>query len=137
MLTEDLVNLVYEVCQEKKLRAAVKCILQCASIPFVSTIAVALYMGPLGVLLGGAVGTGISYVYARGKFKSVVSIIRDDLTPQERERLMMRVRAALVDLGVAVGASVAFRQLTEPMKSEIAATVKKYLEYDHNMSVEH
>uniref|UniRef100_UPI00406DB584 Viral responsive protein n=1 Tax=Penaeus monodon TaxID=6687 RepID=UPI00406DB584 len=61
----------------------------------------------------------------------VVSIIRDDLTPQERERLMMRVRAALVDLGVAVGASVAFRQLTEPMKSEIAATVKKYLEYDH------
>lgn len=61
MLTEDLVNLVYEVCQEKKLRAAVKCVLQCASIPFVSTIAVALYMGPLGVLLGSCVLFFISF----------------------------------------------------------------------------
>ncbi|XP_063594121.1 uncharacterized protein LOC134771082 [Penaeus indicus] len=135
MLTADLLMLVYEVCHEKKLRAARDYILQCAAIPCVSIVAAAAAMGPLGVLLGGVLGSVVSYTYARGKFKSVVSIIRDDLTPQERERLAMRVRTAFVDLGISVGASVAFRHLTEPMKMAIAAIVKKYLECDHNMTV--
>ncbi|XP_047486913.1 protein C19orf12 homolog isoform X1 [Penaeus chinensis] len=135
MVTEDLLMLVYEVCQEKDLRAAVKTIFQCTAIPGVSVLACAVIMGPWGVLLGGTIGSLISFAYARGKFKSVISIIRDDLTPQERERLMMRVRTALVDLGISLGASVTFSQLTQPMKSEIVAIVKKYLEYDHNMAV--
>ncbi|XP_047486914.1 uncharacterized protein LOC125037758 isoform X2 [Penaeus chinensis] len=110
MVTEDLLMLVYEVCQEKDLRAAVKTIFQCTAIPGVSVLACAVIMGPWGVLLGSCV-----------RF-----FVHDDNDYEN---------TALVDLGISLGASVTFSQLTQPMKSEIVAIVKKYLEYDHNMAV--
>ncbi|XP_071532380.1 protein Nazo-like isoform X1 [Panulirus ornatus] len=85
--TQEVLSVVEQLCEEENLRVAFKESLKGGAIAGSSTVIGGLLAGPLGLALGGAVGGLTAAFLSQGKFKSVASIIRNDLTPAQKERL--------------------------------------------------
>nr|XP_053626372.1 protein C19orf12 homolog isoform X2 [Cherax quadricarinatus] len=93
--TKEVLHLVEQLCEEKQLRVAVRESVKGGMLAGGTTLIGGLLGGPFGLALGGAVG-GLTAAYlSQGKFKSVVSIIRHDLTAAQRQRLANSVHMFL------------------------------------------
>ncbi|XP_056641135.1 protein C19orf12 homolog [Diorhabda sublineata] len=51
--------------------------------------------GPIGIALGGTLGSITGAWCSKGKFKSVAEILRNDLSPNQQQKLIKHVKAAL------------------------------------------
>nr|XP_053656045.1 protein C19orf12 homolog [Cherax quadricarinatus] len=99
--TKEVLHLVEQLCEEKQLRVAVRESVKGGMLAGGTTLIGGLLGGPFGLALGGAVG-GLTAAYlSQGKFKSVVSIIRHDLTAAQRQRLANSVHRILNDVSAA------------------------------------
>ncbi|ROT82570.1 viral responsive protein [Penaeus vannamei] len=132
---DALLNLVCGICEEKKLRPSMKYTAGGTLAVALTTGVGVLLFGPVGFLAGSATGGLVSFLYTRGKFKSAARIIMEDLTPEERERLLMRVKGVLENFGYTVVNSENFSQLRGPIASEIAAIVKAFLEAERGLTL--
>ncbi|XP_046393769.1 uncharacterized protein LOC124161489 [Ischnura elegans] len=54
-----------------------------------------LFMGPVGLLIGGVVGSALTSWGYWGTYRSLVSIISEDLTPKQQEQLVNALQRAL------------------------------------------
>ncbi|KAG8229290.1 hypothetical protein J437_LFUL011136 [Ladona fulva] len=54
-----------------------------------------LLMGPVGLLVGGVIGSVMTTASAWGKYKSLVVVIMNDLTPKQQEQLVQALQEAL------------------------------------------
>ncbi|XP_045608661.1 protein C19orf12 homolog isoform X2 [Procambarus clarkii] len=96
--TSEVLSLVTQVCEEEKLRVAMKESIKGGFLAGGSTMIGGLLGGPLGLAIGGTIG-GLTAAYlSQGKFKSVAAIIQNDLTPGQKERLANSVRIILSDI---------------------------------------
>ncbi|XP_068244250.1 protein Nazo-like isoform X1 [Palaemon carinicauda] len=98
--TAEALSLVTQICEEEKLRVAVKESVKGGFIAGGATILGGLFGGPIGLAIGGTLGGCTAAYLSQGKFKSVVSIINNDLTGAQRESLANSVRMFLQNRSV-------------------------------------
>lgn len=98
--TTEALSLVSQICEEEKLRVCIKESVKGGFIAGGATILGGLLGGPVGLAVGGTVGGCTAAYLSQGKFKSVVSIINNDLTFAQRERLANSVRMFLQNRSV-------------------------------------
>ncbi|XP_045608660.1 protein C19orf12 homolog isoform X1 [Procambarus clarkii] len=117
--TSEVLSLVTQVCEEEKLRVAMKESIKGGFLAGGSTMIGGLLGGPLGLAIGGTIG-GLTAAYlSQGKFKSVAAIIQNDLTPGQKERLANSVRMFLQNRSVG--------DLAEASKLLLSPTAKAIL----------
>lgn len=91
--------------------------------------------GPIGIVLGSAVGTFISYNSTQN-FKSVAEILRDDLTEDEKNRLCDAVieTARNVDWRD-VGGLIVLLQTSTSIQTAVIQAVIKFLTSEMRMTI--
>ena len=79
-----------------------------------STTVLGLALGPIGLLVGGIVGSVVAYA-SSGNYKSIVAVL-NDMTPEQRSEfagLCMDAGCELFDIAVSSGAALALVSLDE------------------------
>ncbi|XP_063859450.1 protein C19orf12 homolog isoform X2 [Scylla paramamosain] len=117
--TVEILSLVTQVCEEEKLQVPIKESLKGGLIAGTTTTIGGLLGGPIGLAIGGTVG-GLTAAYlAQDKFRSVADVIRNDLTPLQKERLSSSVLMFLRNRSVS--------DLAEASKLLLSPTMKMLL----------
>lgn len=125
--TAEALSLVSQICEEEKLRVAMKESMKGGFIAGGTTMLGGLLGGPIGLAVGGTVG-GLTAAYlSSGKFKSVASIIRNDLTPMQREQLANSVRMFLSNRSIGDLTQASRILLSPSLKLILIQTVIQFL----------
>ncbi|XP_042870296.1 uncharacterized protein LOC122252085 isoform X2 [Penaeus japonicus] len=82
---------------------------------------------------GGSLGGLAMTWFYWNKFRSVVDIIRNDLTPEQKERLEEKVKDCLAEKGISVGVDLAVQGLSGVVKLAILEVVKEYFQSELRM----
>ncbi|KAG4068743.1 hypothetical protein HA402_002434 [Bradysia odoriphaga] len=98
--TNDLFDAIAILSQERNMRVTVKHSAKGALICGASCFVGGLVAGPVGMAVGGTVGGISAWKMSQGQFKPVSEIIRNDLTVQQKEKLMEHIMASVRDLDV-------------------------------------
>ncbi|GLV40547.1 hypothetical protein CBL_04349 [Carabus blaptoides fortunei] len=93
--TEEVINIISELAKHENLRVTLKESLQGGLITGLCTTAGGLLGGRTGLLLGGAIGTALG-LYVANDFKSVVYIIRHEMTSEDRALLADSMKKILL-----------------------------------------
>ncbi|XP_071532384.1 protein Nazo-like isoform X2 [Panulirus ornatus] len=133
--TQEVLSVVEQLCEEENLRVAFKESLKGGAIAGSSTVIGGLLAGPLGLALGGAVGGLTAAFLSQGKFKSVASIIRNDLTPAQKERLANSVWRIVDDIGPTDVLAVTSLVLQPPVKERIIQEVYNFFQSQLHMQI--
>ncbi|KAK7070452.1 hypothetical protein SK128_027558 [Halocaridina rubra] len=133
--TQEVLSLVSQICEEEKLRVAIKESLKGGLIAGGTTAVGGLLGGPIGLAIGGTIG-GLSAAYmSQGKFKSVASIISNDLTPAQRESLANSVRRIINDIGPSDVAAITVFMLEPSVKGRIIQEVAGFLQSQLQLTI--
>ncbi|XP_047487654.1 protein C19orf12 homolog isoform X1 [Penaeus chinensis] len=125
--TAEALSLVSQICEEEKLRVAIKESMKGGFIAGGTTMLGGLLGGPIGLAVGGTVG-GLTAAYlSQGKFKSVASIISNDLTPMQREHLANSVRMFLRNRSIGDLTQASRILLSPSLKLILIQTVIQFL----------
>ncbi|XP_047487659.1 protein C19orf12 homolog isoform X2 [Penaeus chinensis] len=132
--TAEALSLVSQICEEEKLRVAIKESMKGGFIAGGTTMLGGLLGGPIGLAVGGTVG-GLTAAYlSQGKFKSVASIISNDLTPMQREHLANSVRRIVQDVDATDAAALAFFIMQPSIKGRLIQEVINFFQSQLNMN---
>ncbi|XP_047487740.1 protein C19orf12 homolog [Penaeus chinensis] len=128
----DVLALAVELSEQEDLRAAVIGSVEGGIIAGVLTACGGLLGGPLGLAVGGAVGGVVAAAVSRKKFKSVASIIMNDLSSTQKKKLV----ATLTNVIPSQLALMSASQLPPELKQQIIDAVKQFFGSHLNMHVE-
>ncbi|XP_063593801.1 protein C19orf12 homolog [Penaeus indicus] len=128
----DVLALAAELSEQEDLRAAVLGSVKGGLIAGVVTACGGLLGGPLGLALGGAVGGVVAAAASHKKFKSVASIIMNDLSSAQKKKLAATLMKVIPCQVVLMSAS----QLPPEMKQQIIDAVKQFFGTHLNMRVQ-
>nr|BBA54307.1 viral responsive protein [Penaeus japonicus] len=134
-----IIDLVCDVCEEVNLEAGrtstrTSEAIRAGSLFVGGATTVATFVwGPAGFFIGGSLGGLAMTWFYWNKFRSVVDIIRNDLTPKQKERLVERVKDCLAEKGISVGVDLAFQGLSGVVKLAILEVVKEYFQSELRM----
>ncbi|XP_018319605.1 protein C19orf12 homolog [Agrilus planipennis] len=112
--SEELMTAVEELCAQENLTVTVKESVKGACIAGICALTGGLLGGPPGLACGGILGSIIGAVQGQGKYKSVVDIIRHDMTPTQREKFIRSLELALSDVTIEDGVKLTLLILNEP-----------------------
>ncbi|KAJ8924421.1 hypothetical protein NQ315_007217 [Exocentrus adspersus] len=84
---EPLIEICEVLAEKENLKATCKLAAKDAFIVGFGAFAGALVAGPIGIAVGGTVTSIATAINSRGKYRSVVDILRYDLTPSQQRRL--------------------------------------------------
>ena len=85
--SEDWMKALSHISEVDQLKATVKgSVFAGVSIGILSTIC-GVFLGPIGLLLGGIIGSILMYYRLKGTYKPLVSVLKD-LTPKQMEQLL-------------------------------------------------
>ncbi|XP_053663296.1 protein C19orf12 homolog [Anopheles marshallii] len=93
--TRELLDAVAILTDKNSMRVTLKSSAKGATVAGSSTFVGGLLAGPVGLLVGGAVGGLIAYAMTSNQFKPVSHIIQHDLSVREQEQLKQRIVDAL------------------------------------------
>lgn len=96
--TQEVVNVLAQLSEQENLKVTVRESAKGACIVGGTAFAGGLVGGPVGLAVGGVLGSFASLVYGRGKYKSVAEIIMFDMTPAQKQRLAVSVQNAIGNL---------------------------------------
>ncbi|XP_068244252.1 protein C19orf12 homolog isoform X2 [Palaemon carinicauda] len=133
--TAEALSLVTQICEEEKLRVAVKESVKGGFIAGGATILGGLFGGPIGLAIGGTLGGCTAAYLSQGKFKSVVSIINNDLTGAQRESLANSVRGIFSEIGPADYAALTLYIAQPAVKERIIQEVIGYFQSQLQMTI--
>ncbi|XP_044744232.1 protein C19orf12 homolog [Coccinella septempunctata] len=92
--------------------------------------------GPAGLFIGGTIGSAVAAYNCRDKCKSVVDIIRYDMTPDQQRRLAENVKVALQsftaeDLLIVLPMVIN----SDPIKAAVVKEIVRFLTSEMGMAV--
>uniref|UniRef100_A0A023EYZ8 Uncharacterized protein n=1 Tax=Triatoma infestans TaxID=30076 RepID=A0A023EYZ8_TRIIF len=132
----ELINAAEVVAEKEEMKVTMKYALAGAGFTSCTTLLGALIAGPVGLGIGGALGGIACSVYTKGKFKSVVTIIREDLNECQKQRLAEHLERAIRDFQITDLAKLAILiTRNEALYMEIFKALKYFLENDMNYSL--
>ncbi|KAJ8962540.1 hypothetical protein NQ318_000932 [Aromia moschata] len=88
---ESLIEVCQILAEQQHLQVTVKSAAKSALITGVGAFFGALIAGPIGVAVGGTLASVTTAVATKGTYKSVVDILKNDLTPDQQGRLAASV----------------------------------------------
>ncbi|CAG9864244.1 unnamed protein product [Phyllotreta striolata] len=95
-------NAIMEMCEtlaaQENLRVTVSESLKCGFIGGCGALAGGLLSGPIGVAIGGSVASIASAWLSRNNFKSLVDVLREDLSHAQKEKLTDCLSRALANI---------------------------------------
>lgn len=124
--TAEILSLLSLLCEEKNFRVAVQESAKGGAIAGVSTLIGGLLGGPIGLAVGGTVGGLTAAYFSQGKFKSVASIIKEDLTIEQKEELASPVRRILSKWGLVDVAAITMFAIAPEARENILQEVVSY-----------
>lgn len=133
--TTEALSLVSQICEEEKLRVCIKESVKGGFIAGGATILGGLLGGPVGLAVGGTVGGCTAAYLSQGKFKSVVSIINNDLTFAQRERLANSVRGIFSEIGPADYAAIALYVAQPAVKERIIQEIISFFQSQLQLTI--
>lgn len=98
--TDAILSVVAQLAEQENLRVTVRESAKGACIVGSSAFAGGIVGGPVGLCIGGIVGSFGALVYGKGKYRSVVDIILYDMSTAQRIRLADGVQRAVQDVNV-------------------------------------
>ncbi|XP_063859455.1 protein C19orf12 homolog isoform X3 [Scylla paramamosain] len=133
--TVEILSLVTQVCEEEKLQVPIKESLKGGLIAGTTTTIGGLLGGPIGLAIGGTVG-GLTAAYlAQDKFRSVADVIRNDLTPLQKERLSSSVLRIINDFGPADVLALTAFTLQPALKEKMLQEVFHFFQSQLHMQI--
>lgn len=96
--TEEIMNVLVQLAEHENLRVTVQESAKGACIVGGSAFAGGLLGGPVGLAVGGVVGSFVSLAYGRGKYRSVAEVIMYDMTYAQKTKLAETVQKAVRDI---------------------------------------
>lgn len=91
----ELLHAVATLTDKQSMRVTLKSSAKGAAVAGSSSFVGGLLAGPIGLLIGGAVGGLIAYAMTNNQFKPVSHVILHDLTEREQEQLKQHIVDAL------------------------------------------
>lgn len=133
--TVEVLSLVTQVCEDENLRVPIKESVKGGFIAGTTTAIGGLLGGPVGLAVGGTIG-GLTAAYmAQGKFKSVAEVIRNDLTPLQRERLSNSVLRIINDFGPGDVLALTAFTLQPAVKEKVLQEVFNFFQSQLHMQI--
>ncbi|XP_037792225.1 protein C19orf12 homolog [Penaeus monodon] len=129
----DLLALAAELSEQEDLRAAVTGSVKGGLIAGAVTACGGLLGGPLGLAVGGAVGGVVAAAVFRKKFKSVASIIMNDLSSTQKKKLAATLTNIIPSQLIRTSAS----ELPPDLKRQIIEAVQQFFGSHLNMRVQY
>lgn len=133
----DLLGVVSLLSKEENLQVTVGESVKGGLIAGLGAVIGGLAFGPRGLAIGGASGGVLAAVLAESSFKSVAEVIRNDLTEEDRQKLVTHVRLIIqnVDAGDLV-ALTAIISASPTLKNNIITEVTRFFRYNMNMTIQ-
>uniref|UniRef100_A0A069DP84 Uncharacterized protein n=1 Tax=Panstrongylus megistus TaxID=65343 RepID=A0A069DP84_9HEMI len=132
----ELIKAAEVVAEKEEMKVTMKYALLGAGFTSCTTLLGALIAGPVGLGVGGALGGIASSVYTKGKFKSVVTIIREELNENQKQLLAEHLERAIRDFQITdLGKLVLLLRSNEALYMEIFKALKYFLENDMKYSL--
>ncbi|XP_018575671.1 protein C19orf12 homolog isoform X2 [Anoplophora glabripennis] len=97
---EPLIEICEVLAEREELKVTCKLAAKDALIAGFGAFAGALIAGPIGVAVGGTAASIATALNSRGKYRSVVDILRYDLTPTQQAKLTEAVKKAVNNVNV-------------------------------------
>ena len=95
---DDLLSLITTLGEEEGIRVSVKGSIKGTLIVTAICLVFSLLLGPIGLAIGGSFGGIAAWLQSRDKFRPLATVIRNDLTQEQREELTQKVRSVVGDL---------------------------------------
>lgn len=132
----ELLSVVATVCENEHITVTVKESCKGGILAGVTTVIGGIALGPAGLAVGGIVGGLTAAWVFQGKFKSLAEVIRDDMTPHQREHLANRVEHALRGFEIQ-DLAILLPLLMENanIQQAIIRTVISFLEHEMRMQI--
>ncbi|RZC33589.1 zinc finger protein 271 [Asbolus verrucosus] len=128
----DILKVCEILAEQEELRVAVNESFRGASIAFGSAFVGALLAGPIGLAVGGTIGSVVAAVRSRRKFKSVVHVIMYEMPEGEKQRLAESVRNVLCSIDASdVITLLTILQSNAVLRTAIVGVIKRVV--THNM----
>ncbi|XP_046422524.1 protein C19orf12 homolog [Neodiprion fabricii] len=107
-----------------------------AMITGISTLAGGLFLGPIGLAIGGTVGGCSAAFMARNKFISITDVILYELTPQQQCDLADAIRKCLNSVNIQDAVQFAINVAQNPsVATTVAMTVITFLNSQQGMKI--
>ncbi|KAK3862241.1 hypothetical protein Pcinc_031872 [Petrolisthes cinctipes] len=133
--TPELLSLLAQLCEEKNLQVTVTESMKGGVITGSTAFLGGLLGGPIGLAVGGTVG-GLTAAYlSQGKFKSAASVIMNDLTIAQKERLCDSVRIIFASVGPEDAVLLASFALQPAVKERVLLEVYRFFESQLRMPI--
>ncbi|KAB0790213.1 hypothetical protein PPYR_01560 [Photinus pyralis] len=95
---QELMKVAVELSEERNLQVTIIESGKGACIAGGGALLGGLFGGPVGLAIGGTLGSILAAWNGSGKFKSVAEVILEDMTPTQRENLANAIKIALQDV---------------------------------------
>lgn len=98
--TNEVMTVLGQLADQHNVKVAVKHSMICGLAVGVATAIGGLLMGPLGLAVGGTLGSVVAAVKTSGEFKSVSQVILEDMTPYQQTQLAASCMKIIQDFRV-------------------------------------
>ncbi|KAJ1528011.1 hypothetical protein ONE63_007936 [Megalurothrips usitatus] len=98
--TEEMMSVLSTLADQRNMRVAVTESMKCGIAAGVSATVFGILLGPLGIAVGGTLGSLAAAWRASGQFKSVAKVITEDMTPYQQAELAASCMRVVQDLRV-------------------------------------
>ncbi|KAK9511615.1 hypothetical protein O3M35_000239 [Rhynocoris fuscipes] len=132
----ELLKAAEVVAEKEEMKVTVKYSLCGAAFVACAAVLGGIAAGPRGIHVGAAIGGVLALSYFKGKFKSVVSIIQEDLSESQKQKLAEHLERALRDFQITDFAKIVILlRSNEALYMEILKALKFFLENDMKLHV--
>lgn len=132
---EEILNICQVLSEQENLTVTVKEAAKGFCIAGAGASIGALVAGPLGIFVGGTIASAVAAYTTRGKFKSVVEIINNDMTLEQKNRLVEHVERAMQTISASDLQTLAMILVSPTMKEVIIKEIILYLSRELNLAV--
>ncbi|CAH0550132.1 unnamed protein product [Brassicogethes aeneus] len=133
---QDCLKVIEVLSEKEQLNATVGGSAKAAAFTAVCTFAGGVLGGPLGLFVGGTLGSLSSAKYSQGKFKSVMRVINEDMTREQRQRLSGAVSKVLNSVTAKdVTAVMLILSTNQSLKAAVINEIGTFLKNEMYMSI--
>ncbi|CAL4155045.1 unnamed protein product [Meganyctiphanes norvegica] len=133
--TQEIMSLASQLSEENNMQVSIKESAKGGVIAGTATFLGGLLGGPIGLAMGGTVG-GLTAAYmSKGKFKSVASIIMNDMTLQQQQRLATSLWGILNEIDASDITTISLMILAPDMKTRLVGEIVNYFQSQMHMQI--